>query len=60
MQTTLISTIISHAVALPTHVLMPSMVCRKLWTLMGCDRSARGIDSAKHHPGRAPERCFAV
>src|SRR5438874_8152533 len=55
MQTTLISTIISHAVALPTQVLMPSIVCRKLWTLMGCDRSARGIDSTKHHPGRAPD-----
>src|SRR6185369_11204975 len=35
MQTALIRTIISHAVALPTQVLMPSMVCRKLWTLMG-------------------------
>src|SRR5882672_3771750 len=35
MQTTLIRTIISHAVALPTQVLMPSIVCRKLWTLMG-------------------------
>ena len=34
MQTTLISTIISHAAALPTQVLMPSIVCRKLWTLM--------------------------
>jgi hypothetical protein len=35
MQTALIRTIISHAVALPTQVDISSIVCRKLWTLMG-------------------------
>src|SRR5439155_7429972 len=55
MQTRAISPTISQAAALPTHVLMPSIVCRKVWTFMRCGRSARGyFDNTKHHPVAQP------
>jgi hypothetical protein len=39
-QTTAISATISQAAALPTHVLMPSIVCKNRWTFMRCGHSA--------------------
>jgi hypothetical protein len=37
-QTSVISPMISQAAALPTQVLMPSIVCRKLWTFIQSHR----------------------
>ena len=37
---TAISATISQDAALPTHVLMPSIVCKNRWTFMRCGRSA--------------------
>src|SRR4051794_16292871 len=60
MQTTLIRTIISQAVALPTQVEMPSIVCRRPWTLMGCGRSERRREkqdryNTRHRPDYVPD-----
>src|SRR5262245_46304366 len=41
---------ISHAAALPTQVLMPSIACRMLWTLIHCRRRCEEkVSTTKHH-----------
>src|SRR6266516_3551980 len=44
---------ISQAAVLPTQVLIPSMACRTLWTLIHCRRRCEEkLNTTKHHPVR--------
>jgi hypothetical protein len=60
-QTTVISAMISHAAALPTQVLMPSIACRMLWTLIHCRRRCEEkLSTTKHHSVTLPNGALPV
>src|SRR2546429_445475 len=51
---------ISHAAALPTQVLTPSIACRKPWTFIHYRRCVRGVSTAKHRPVSMPDGAVPV